>query len=191
MTAATICSIRPGASGCSAGSARRSASRAALSPMRGRRSTRSAYHPVSDSIVAAGRIRLGTILGADRDDIAPSRRFYSGGGGSVRGYGYQRLGPARRRRRSDRRPQPGRIRAGGADPAEGVRRQFRDRAVHRRRHAVDRRHARASRTGSSAPASACAIIRASGRSGSTSARRSTAQKGDGRIAVVVGLGQAF
>jgi translocation and assembly module TamA len=53
----------------------------------------SAYHPVSDSIVAAGRIRLGTIFGAQRDDIAPSRRFYSGGGGSVRGYGYQRLGP--------------------------------------------------------------------------------------------------
>ena len=26
-------------------------------------------------------------------DIAPSRRFYSGGGGSVRGYGYQQLGP--------------------------------------------------------------------------------------------------
>ena len=53
----------------------------------------SAYHPLSDRIVAAGRIRLGTILGANRDDIAPSRRFYSGGGGSVRGYGYQRLGP--------------------------------------------------------------------------------------------------
>jgi translocation and assembly module TamA len=53
----------------------------------------SAYHPVSDRIVAAGRIRVGTILGADRDDIAPSRRFYSGGGGSVRGYGYQRIGP--------------------------------------------------------------------------------------------------
>ena len=53
----------------------------------------SAYHPVSDRIVAAGRIRLGSILGADRDDIAPSRRFYSGGGGSVRGYGYQRIGP--------------------------------------------------------------------------------------------------
>jgi translocation and assembly module TamA len=53
----------------------------------------SAYRPVSDSIVLAGRVRLGTILGADRDDIAPSRRFYSGGGGSVRGYGYQRLGP--------------------------------------------------------------------------------------------------
>jgi translocation and assembly module TamA len=53
----------------------------------------SAYHPVSDRVVAAGRIRVGSIFGADRDDIAPSRRFYSGGGGSVRGYGYQRLGP--------------------------------------------------------------------------------------------------
>nr|WP_294849286.1 BamA/TamA family outer membrane protein [uncultured Sphingomonas sp.] len=53
----------------------------------------SAYHSVSDQIVAAGRIRLGSILGAQRDAIAPSRRFYSGGGGSVRGYGYQSLGP--------------------------------------------------------------------------------------------------
>ena len=53
----------------------------------------SAYHPVSDRVVAAGRIRVGSILGADRDDVAPSRRFYSGGGGSVRGYGYQRIGP--------------------------------------------------------------------------------------------------
>ncbi len=53
----------------------------------------SAYRAVSDTIVAAGRVRMGTILGAHRDDIAPSRRFYSGGGGSVRGYGYQRLGP--------------------------------------------------------------------------------------------------
>jgi translocation and assembly module TamA len=53
----------------------------------------SAYHPVSPTMVAAGRVRVGTILGAQRDDIAPSRRFYSGGGGSVRGYGYQRIGP--------------------------------------------------------------------------------------------------
>ena len=53
----------------------------------------SGYVPASDNIVVAGRVRLGTILGADRDAIAPSRRFYSGGGGSVRGYGYQRLGP--------------------------------------------------------------------------------------------------
>jgi len=53
----------------------------------------SAYRRVSQSVVAAGRVRIGSILGADRDDIAPSRRFYSGGGGSVRGYGYQRIGP--------------------------------------------------------------------------------------------------
>ncbi|HJU76698.1 MAG TPA: BamA/TamA family outer membrane protein [Sphingomicrobium sp.] len=53
----------------------------------------SAYKPVSDRVVAAGRIRLGTIVGAGVFQIAPSRRFYSGGGGSVRGYGYQQLGP--------------------------------------------------------------------------------------------------
>jgi translocation and assembly module TamA len=53
----------------------------------------SAYVPLSERIVGAGRLRLGTILGAQRDDIAPSRRFYAGGGGSVRGYGYQRIGP--------------------------------------------------------------------------------------------------
>jgi translocation and assembly module TamA len=54
----------------------------------------SAYRPVSDRVVVAGRIRLGTIIGAAGVyDIAPSRRFYSGGGGSVRGYGYQQLGP--------------------------------------------------------------------------------------------------
>jgi translocation and assembly module TamA len=53
----------------------------------------SAYRPVSDRVVVAGRVRLGTIIGAGVFDIAPSRRFYSGGGGSVRGYGYQQLGP--------------------------------------------------------------------------------------------------
>ena len=53
----------------------------------------SAYRPLSDTVVAAGRVRLGTILRAGVFDIAPSRRFYSGGGGSVRGYGYQQLGP--------------------------------------------------------------------------------------------------
>src|SRR5439155_11811107 len=53
----------------------------------------SAYHPVSDRVIAAGRIRLGTIIGAGDFNIAPSRRSYSGGGGSVRGYGYQQLGP--------------------------------------------------------------------------------------------------
>ena len=53
----------------------------------------SAYHPLSDRAVLAGRVRVGTIIGAGLFDLAPSRRFYSGGGGSVRGYGYQQLGP--------------------------------------------------------------------------------------------------
>jgi translocation and assembly module TamA len=51
------------------------------------------YYPVSPSLVIAGRARAGSIQGIDRDDLAPSRRYYGGGGGSVRGYGYQRLGP--------------------------------------------------------------------------------------------------
>jgi translocation and assembly module TamA len=53
----------------------------------------SAYHPISDRVVVAGRVRFGTIIGAGLFEMAPSRRFYSGGGGSVRGYGYQQLGP--------------------------------------------------------------------------------------------------
>ncbi|WP_417593041.1 autotransporter assembly complex protein TamA [Parasphingorhabdus sp.] len=53
----------------------------------------SAYFPVSDKIVIAGRTRLGSIVGAGNNRIAPSRRLYSGGGGSVRGFGYQTIGP--------------------------------------------------------------------------------------------------
>ena len=37
--------------------------------------------------------RVGVRFGADAPSVAPSRRFYAGGGGSVRGYGYQRVGP--------------------------------------------------------------------------------------------------
>ncbi|HEU4959703.1 MAG TPA: BamA/TamA family outer membrane protein [Sphingomonas sp.] len=51
------------------------------------------YYPIRDDLVLAGRVRAGSIFGIDRDDLAPSRRYYGGGGGSVRGYGYQRLGP--------------------------------------------------------------------------------------------------
>jgi len=53
----------------------------------------SAYYSLSDSLVLAGRVRAASIAGAPRDAIAPSRRLYSGGGGSVRGYGFQELGP--------------------------------------------------------------------------------------------------
>jgi translocation and assembly module TamA len=54
----------------------------------------SAYMPIgSDNYVLAGRLRFGQISGASLFSIAPSRRFYAGGGGSVRGYGYQAIGP--------------------------------------------------------------------------------------------------
>jgi translocation and assembly module TamA len=53
----------------------------------------SAYRPVTERVVLAGRVRVGSILGAPRDAVAPSRRFYAGGGASVRGYGYQDIGP--------------------------------------------------------------------------------------------------
>ena len=53
----------------------------------------SAYLPVARKIVLAARTRVGSIPGTDIANIAPSRRFYAGGGGSVRGYGYQEIGP--------------------------------------------------------------------------------------------------
>lgn len=51
------------------------------------------YWPIGKSIVLAGRALMSSIQGASLDDIAPSRRIYVGGGGSVRGFGYQELGP--------------------------------------------------------------------------------------------------
>ncbi|HEX8300427.1 autotransporter assembly complex protein TamA [Sphingomonas sp.] len=62
------------------------------------------YRPVSNNIVVAGRARVGSIPGIGRDDLPPSRRYYGGGGGSVRGFGYQELGP----RSPDGRPVGGR-----------------------------------------------------------------------------------
>lgn len=43
--------------------------------------------------VVAGRLAAGSILGADLASIPANRRFYAGGGGSVRGYGFQDIGP--------------------------------------------------------------------------------------------------
>ncbi|MBC7504726.1 MAG: BamA/TamA family outer membrane protein, partial [Sandarakinorhabdus sp.] len=50
------------------------------------------YIPFGD-FVLAGRLHLGSIIGADRGRIAPNRRFYAGGGGSVRGFDFQGVGP--------------------------------------------------------------------------------------------------
>ncbi len=53
----------------------------------------SAYFRLNERIVLAGRARVGSIPGAPLSAIAPSRRLYAGGGGSVRGYAYKGIGP--------------------------------------------------------------------------------------------------
>jgi translocation and assembly module TamA len=52
------------------------------------------YHRLgSRRFIAALRGRAGTIVGSDLRDIPAHRRFYAGGGGSVRGYDYLNIGP--------------------------------------------------------------------------------------------------
>ncbi len=55
----------------------------------------SAYYSLnSDSrFVLAGRVGFGAMGGPSLDDIPANWRFYAGGGGSVRGYAYNSLGP--------------------------------------------------------------------------------------------------
>jgi translocation and assembly module TamA len=43
--------------------------------------------------VLAVRARLGSILGEKLLDVPSDKRFFSGGGGSVRGYAFQAIGP--------------------------------------------------------------------------------------------------
>ncbi|WP_374514868.1 autotransporter assembly complex family protein [Brevundimonas sp.] len=54
-----------------------------------------AYLPLQDNAttVLAGRVRLGSIIGGEELTVPSDRLFYSGGGGSVRGYEYQGVGP--------------------------------------------------------------------------------------------------
>ncbi|EWY38395.1 membrane protein [Skermanella stibiiresistens SB22] len=59
------------------------------------RVTNSAYFDFAGDgrYVAAGRFSLGSIIGSSTTDIPADKRFYAGGGGSIRGYGYQDVGP--------------------------------------------------------------------------------------------------
>ena len=55
----------------------------------------SSYLPVKlfgDNILA-GRLHVGSIVGGNVPGVPASDRFYAGGGGSVRGYAYQSVGP--------------------------------------------------------------------------------------------------
>ncbi len=51
-----------------------------------------AYRSFGDDLVAAGRLQFGGVYGAEISDTPPEFLFFSGGGGSVRGQGYQSLG---------------------------------------------------------------------------------------------------
>ena len=55
----------------------------------------SAYRPVAwdDRVVVASRGRLASIVGENLREVPPTRRLYSGGGGSVRGYQQYFVGP--------------------------------------------------------------------------------------------------
>ena len=46
-----------------------------------------------DTIILAGRAKAGFLFGESTLDLPPNKRFYTGGGGSVRGFGYQKIGP--------------------------------------------------------------------------------------------------
>lgn len=54
----------------------------------------SGYLAVDDDkrFVLASRLKLGFLVGADNEDVPASKRFYAGGGGSIRGYEFQSVG---------------------------------------------------------------------------------------------------
>jgi translocation and assembly module TamA len=66
------------------------------------RATASTYLDVTGKgwTVVALRASVGAMPGASRDAVPPDKRFYAGGGGSVRGFDYQSAGPRDR----DHRP---------------------------------------------------------------------------------------
>ncbi|WP_394698976.1 autotransporter assembly complex family protein [uncultured Cohaesibacter sp.] len=68
--------------------------------------TVTAYQALDEAkrFVLAGKLSAGTILGASKSDVPADRRFYTGGGGSIRGYAYQAAGP----RDSEGSPEGGR-----------------------------------------------------------------------------------
>jgi len=54
-----------------------------------------AYYAIDadNRYVLAARGRVGSIVGAETEDIPASKRFYAGGGGSVRGFPFEEVGP--------------------------------------------------------------------------------------------------
>ncbi|PWL19400.1 hypothetical protein DKP76_02295 [Falsochrobactrum shanghaiense] len=46
----------------------------------------------TDRVILAGRVKVGSIVGASIEDLPPNQVFLAGGGGSVRGYSYRGIG---------------------------------------------------------------------------------------------------
>ncbi len=56
--------------------------------------SRAYYEVLEDgAFVIAGRLALGSLFGDETPHIPSNKRFFAGGGGSVRGYDYQNVGP--------------------------------------------------------------------------------------------------
>ena len=55
----------------------------------------STYYAIDtdDRFVLAGRARVGSLFGAETEQVPASKRFYAGGGGSIRGYPFEEVGP--------------------------------------------------------------------------------------------------
>jgi translocation and assembly module TamA len=51
------------------------------------------YRRIGGQTVLAGFVGFGSIIGMSHDGLPADQRFYAGGGGSLRGYGYQLVGP--------------------------------------------------------------------------------------------------
>jgi translocation and assembly module TamA len=49
------------------------------------------YRSLGDRLVLAGRAQLGSIVGAEIDQVPPEYLFYAGGGGSIRGFSYDSI----------------------------------------------------------------------------------------------------
>lgn len=54
----------------------------------------SAYYAIDEGsrFVLAGRARIGSLVGVSRETVPADKRFYAGGGGSIRGFKFQEVG---------------------------------------------------------------------------------------------------
>lgn len=60
--------------------------------------TASTYFSLDEAhrFILAGQVQFGSIFGPSLEDVPANDRFYAGGGGSIRGYGYQYVSPRTR-----------------------------------------------------------------------------------------------